>query len=123
MRKLLLAATALTLCALVGCGRRPASTDSSATATAPAQEPAAGPASARRSVTQASAVSGEADGGAYGMPRAPIPYDQLGAYEQQQAQVGAVAAASSLPPGQAEPQPAQPATQATKPRNADTVFY
>ena len=124
MRRLFLAVSALTLLALAGCGRKEASTEGSETGAAPSRQPAEATAPPARQVTQASAVS---DGGAYGMPRAPIPYNALGAYEQRLDQAGG-AQDPSLQPGQPQPQPpappsAPPRTRTTKPRSADTVFY
>jgi hypothetical protein len=125
MRTLLLAASALALCALAACGRHAPSADSSTEAAAPARQPSGTPGPSR-AVTQASAVSSAdgAEGGAYGMPRAPIPYNQLDAYER--GRQGRPEPTGSLQPGQSG-QPGQPPgppkTQTAKPRNADTVFY
>jgi hypothetical protein len=125
MRTLLLAASALALCALAACGRHAPSADSSTTATAPARTPAATPGPSR-AVTQASAVSsGDGGGdGAYGMPRAPIPYNQLDAYERgRHGRPDPTASLQPGQPGQPGQPPAPPKTQTAKPRNADTVFY
>ena len=70
-------------------------------------------------MTQASAVI-SANSGAYGMPRAPIPYNELEAYERQRDQAGRRDPNSSVQPGQPS---APPQSQTSKPRNADTVFY
>jgi hypothetical protein len=125
MRTLLLAVSALTLCALAACSRQAPSADSPAAAAAPGRQPQPAVTSARpsRPVTQASAVtSGDgADGGAYGMPRAPIPYNELGVYER--ARQGRQDPTASPQPGQPGQPPAPPKTQTTKPRTADTVFY
>jgi hypothetical protein len=116
MRRLFLAASALTLAALAACGRQESSTDSEASA--PARQPADAIARPTRAVTQASAVI-SADSGAYGMPRAPIPYNELEAYERQRDQAGR-RDPTSVQPGQPS---APPQSQTSKPRNADTVFY
>lgn len=121
MRRLFLAASALALCALAGCGRQEASDDRSADVLAPPAPPAATQAPPQRTLTQASAVS---DGdGAYGMPHAPIPYDKLGAYEQQQDQPGGPDPSTSVQPGQPAPPPPSRSRMSSKPRSADTVFY
>ena len=116
MRKLFLAVSALTLCTLAACGRREASVDSPSVSAAIPQPSADTTAPPHRGVTQASAVS---DGdGAYGMPRAPIPYNELSAYEQQQQQ------GRQDPSVQPDQPPAPPRTRmSSKPRSADTVFY
>ena len=119
MRRLFLAVSALTLAALAACGRQEPSTDSEASA--PARQPADATARPTRAVTQASAVI-SADAGAYGMPRAPIPYNELGAYERQRG-AGRQDPSASVQPGQAGQPPAPSRTQTTKPRSADTVFY
>jgi len=119
MRRLFLAVSALTLLSLAACGRRTESTDSRAVDAAPPRQPADTTAPPRRPVTEASAVSG-GDAGAYGMPRAPVPYNELDAYERRGGQDGRDV---QPPPGQPGQPPGPPRTQTTKPRTADTVFY
>ena len=121
MRRLFLAASALALFALAACGQQEASDDRSADVLAPSPPPAATQAPPQRTLTQASAVS--AGDGAYGMPRAPVPYDQLGAYEQQQDQPGGADPSTSVEPGQPSPPPPSKSRMSSKPRSADTVFY
>ena len=122
MRRLFLAASALILVSLAACGRREASTDSPASAVAPPRQPADATAPPPRPVTQASAVigGGDGEGGAYGMPRAPIPYNELGAYERQRDPQAQQVPSASVQPGQP---PGPPRTRTSKPRSADTVFY
>lgn len=124
MRRLFLAVSALALLSLAACGRRQASTDSPAADAALSREPAATQAPPPRPITQASVVAdGEgAEGGAYGMPRAPVPYNELGAYERQWDQQGRQDPAS-VQPGQPGQPPAPSKTRTAKPRSADTVFY
>jgi hypothetical protein len=112
MRKAFLAASALAaLTALAGCGDRGGSSAGSGAPVAVEAAPPATPTPEPRPATEASAVSG----GAYGMPRSPVPYDQLTAYEQQQAQANGRRAE----PG---PYPEQQPTAKTR-RDADAVFY
>jgi hypothetical protein len=108
MRKMLFAAAALAgLSALAACGDRGSSVSSDAPAAA-APAPASTPTPEPKPTTEAAAVSGE---GAYGMPRGPVPYDQLTAYEQQQARSDGRAL------------PLYEDHEAGKRRNPDAVFY
>jgi hypothetical protein len=120
MRTLFLAAWALTVVSLAACSRQEAATDSPAPAAAPARPPADATTPPPRSVTQASAEIGVGDAGAYGMPRAPVPYNELGAYERQWDQQARQVPPASAQPGQA---PAPSESRTSKPRSADTVFY
>jgi hypothetical protein len=85
MRRTLVLGVSLTLLALAGCKGKDAASSSAAAASgfsadAVAQAPQYPPMEGRPT-TEAWTVSGGQ--GAYGMPRAPMPYDQLGAFERQ----------------------------------------
>jgi hypothetical protein len=93
MRILLITASALALTALGGCSNP--NPPASATAYAP-PPPVPTPLPEPRPSSEPQAV--EAKAGAYGMPPAPIPYDQLTAYDQQMANSGRPRAEDESPP-------------------------
>jgi hypothetical protein len=119
MRRLFLAASALTLCTLAACGRHEPPTNNSSISAGSPQPSATASAPPARPLTQASAASN--GDGAYGMPHAPIPYSELDAYERQQQ--GRQDPSMSGQPDQPGQPPAPPRTRTSKPRSADTVFY
>lgn len=113
MRKLFWTASALALLALAACGDKGASTGPTAAGSGAPPPPAASdtPAPEPRPQTETASVHS----GAYGMPAAPVPYDQMTAYEQQAAASGAAA----RPNGPGAP---VEAPQPTKTKS-DNVFY
>lgn len=98
-----------------------------------AAQPASSQAMEARPTTEASAFTGGE--GAYGMPRAPIPYDQLSRYEQQQQALGGNPnnGVAHGPNGVAPGQPGAPRPRAYREggkeqdaktrRENDSVFY
>jgi hypothetical protein len=124
MSKTLLAGSALALfMALAACSRQPAADDAPA---APRQATPAQPASApvTKPATEQAALTG--DGGAYGMPRAPIPYDQLDSYEHRQGAAGGAPdddRAGAAPPRRSPyREPSKRLNPKTR-RESDMVFY
>jgi hypothetical protein len=124
MRRALLAGSVLTLVLALGACTRQQTADDDDVQAAP--QPAAAPASPApeaKPTTEASAFTGGA--GAYGMPHAPVPYDQLSRYEQQQAAMEPgmdqdPAAAAARPRASREGAREQdPKTR----RESDAVFY
>jgi hypothetical protein len=110
MRKALLvmAATAA-LSMLAACNSNNSSSSSAPQAAAPPPPPQT-KMPEPKPATESSAV-GE---GAYGMPHAPVPYDQLTAYEAEQ---------GHLQSGRAAPGPYEEQQPAKNRRQADSVFY
>jgi hypothetical protein len=130
MSKALLAGSAMVLfLTLAGCSQKP-QVDDSASAPAPPAPVRPQPASEAKPTTETAAFSG-GDGGAYGMPRAPIPYDQLSRYERQQEALGGGQPPEAQPPegpagAQARPQPYREPAKRLNPktrRESDAVFY
>jgi hypothetical protein len=126
MSKALLAGSALAiLLALAACSRRPQTGDEASPAPTPAPVQRA-PAPISKPTTETASFS-SSDEGAYGMPRAPIPYDQLSRYERQQEVLGGGRApqddADAAPaPAPAYREPAKRLNPKTR-RESDAVFY